>query len=140
MSCYVLNIIIECYAFSGASHFLVKFDLDECLCVVTKKVVVDAERINVGDTCQVKWNGSELLTATVIAKGDKTSMNKAEEEHLTSMYEKEEATAELPPPPKKTKHSHQENKTCTPHRKSTTTRKPLARIPNVSGVSAYYFL
>ena len=123
------------HSFSGASHFLVKFEVDECLCVVTRKVVVDPDLLNVGDGCQVKWNGSELLTATVIDKGDKASMEKAEEEHLASLYEKEEATTELPPPPKKTKRSQcraKENKTRTPHRKLITTRKPLAQIQKVS--------
>ena len=109
--------------FSGASHFLVRFDIDDCLCVVVRKHVMNPDNLNVGDNCQVKWNGSELLNATVIAMGDKHSMDKAEEDQLKCMYEEEEDDTEPPPPPpKKDKRSQckdkpagKVNKGCTPH-------------------------
>lgn len=93
--------------------------------------MLDADTLNVGDGCRVKWNGSELLAASVVDNGDKAAMDKAEKEHLKAMYEKEETTTELPPPKKKTKCIEKENKTRTPYRKSTTTRRPLAHIQNV---------
>ena len=81
------------------------------------------------------------MTATVIDKDDKASMEKAEEEHLASMYEKEEATTKLPPPPKKTKRTQRrvkEHKTRTPHRKLTTTVQVSEKL-NVFRVSYVYF-
>ena len=86
---------------------------------------MNPDNLNVGDNCQVKWNGSELLNATAIAMGDKHSMDKAEEDQIKCMYEEEEDDTEPPPPPpppKKDKRSQckdkpagKENKGCTPH-------------------------
>lgn len=54
------------------------------------------------DVCQVKWNGSELLNATVVAMGSKADMDK-KEELLKNMYEEEEEVEIQPPPAKKAK-------------------------------------
>ena len=90
------------------------------MCV--KKNILNADNLSVIGDCQVKWNGNELLSATVIAPGDKAAMNKAEEELLKCSLEEEEDT-ELSPS-KKAKYCKQnkkpgkENKKCTPQRKT----------------------
>lgn len=48
----------------GPSHFVVRFLVDETVCIIPKKNVADAAVPPVGDQCQVKWSDGEILTAT----------------------------------------------------------------------------
>ena len=81
------------------SHFLVKFHVDETLCVIPKKNLVDPTHLQVGGSCSVKWNATEVLEATIVAMGEKCEMMKAEKEQLMNI----ENQAEQQPPSKKKK-------------------------------------
>ena len=112
-----------------------KFDVDECVCVIPRRCIIAAGDLGVGDHCEINWNSSEVLGATVIALGGRQDMDKAEKEYLRKMVEEEDVDTE-PPPPKKCKRSNagKENKGCTqtPHRNRATTRRPLSNIQKVS--------
>ena len=117
---------------AGPSHVLVKFHLDDCLCVVPKKHLIDAAKLCNNQECEVKWNG-ELLTATVVAMGDKGTMDKMEQEILSGLREEDE-TCDKPPPSKKAKKDttvDKENKKCTPKNKGQVGRKPLTQVQKV---------
>ena len=79
------------------SYFLVKFHVDETLCVIPKKNLVDPTHLQVGGSCNVKWNSTEVLEATIVAMGEKGEMLKAEKEQIMNM----ENQAEQQPPSKK---------------------------------------
>ena len=69
------------------SHFLVKFHVDETLCVIPKKNLVDPTHLHVqvGGSCSVKWNATEVLEATVMAMGEECDTMKAEKQQLTNI-------------------------------------------------------
>ena len=95
--------------------------------------MLDADKLRVNQDCEVKWNGNELLSATVIAMGDNPTMEKTEAELLCEDETESEASS---PPPKKAKLTkpavEKENKKSTPGRKATPARKPLKQVQNVS--------
>lgn len=64
-----------------------RFHVDSCLSMIAKKYVVDADKVTVDEECQVRWNGNELLSATLVAMGDKSTMDRTEEELLSCMCE-----------------------------------------------------
>ena len=116
---------------AGPSHFLVRFHVDDCLCVVARKYINDTDKLCVNEECQVKWNAKELLSATVIAMGDKAAMDRTEAELITG---KEHERESEPQPKKATQRkegdlsSDKENiQKRTPYRK-TSTRKPLHKF------------
>ena len=51
------------------SHFVVRFFIDEAVCVVPRKNVMNAVVPPVGDDAQVKWSDGEVLDATLLAAG-----------------------------------------------------------------------
>ena len=53
----------------GPSHFLVRFLVDETVCIIPKKNIVDVAVPPIGNQCQVKWSNGEILTATLLAAG-----------------------------------------------------------------------
>ena len=55
----------------GASHFLVKFDIDDCVSVIPRKCIINLDNLSVGEHCEVSWNNSEVLDATILAMGEK---------------------------------------------------------------------
>ena len=85
----------------GASHFLVKFDVDNCVCVIPRKHIIDPGNLSVGGHCEVNWSSSEALSATIIAMGEKQAMEEIEKEFLRNMFEEEDVDTE--PPAKKAK-------------------------------------
>ena len=102
------------------NHFLVKFHVDETLCVVPKKNLVDPTDLRVNGNCYVKWNATEMLEAIMVAMGEKSEMTKAEKEQLKNMENKDEQQ----PPSKKKKISESSTK-------GGKARKPLAPIQMV---------
>ena len=59
----------------GPSHFVVKFVIDETICVVPRKNIVSSSVPSVGDDCEVKWSDGEILTAVVMAAGKSKRMS-----------------------------------------------------------------
>ena len=116
-----------------------KFEVDECVCVIPRRHIIAPGDLGVGGHCEVNWNGSEVLGATVIALGGRQDMEKAEKEYLRNMLKGDDMDTE-PPPPKKSKRSKKstnagkENKGCTQtaHQNRATTRRPLSNIQKVS--------
>ena len=53
----------------GPSYFVVKFSVDETVCLVPRKNVVGPTTPSVDELCEVKWSSGEVLTATVLAAG-----------------------------------------------------------------------
>ena len=55
---------------SGPSHFVVRFSMDETVCIVPRKKILSSSTLpSVGDCCDVQWSSGEILTATVFASG-----------------------------------------------------------------------
>ena len=59
-------------AITEPSHFVVKFLVDETVCVIPRKNVVSEIVPSVGDKCDVKWSDGDILTATLLAAGKTT--------------------------------------------------------------------
>ena len=74
------------------NYFLVKFTVDEALCVVARKNIVDPHELSVNGRCLVKWSKKDILEAMVIAMGEKLAMMN---------LEKEKDVKNLEPPQKK---------------------------------------
>ena len=97
---------------TGPSYFLVRFHVDDTLCVVPRKKLVDRTNQCENGECHVKWSAKEILKATILAMGDKTDVENAEKELMTGLEEQE-------PPAKRQK----------TNRKPTPDGKKAARIP-----------
>ena len=63
----------------GASHFLVKFDIDYCVSVIPRKRIINPDNFSVGKHCEVSWNDSEVLGATILAMGEKKGYGQGRE-------------------------------------------------------------
>ena len=48
---------------------MVKFLVDETVCVIPRKNLVAEIVPSLGDSCEVKWSDGEILTATLLAAG-----------------------------------------------------------------------
>ena len=104
---------------TGPSYFLVRFHVDDTLCVVPRKKLVDPSSQCENGECLVKWSAKEILKATVLAMGDKADVENAEKELMMGLEEQE-------PPAKR-------HKKTAPHGKKAA-RKPLTPIQPVSTV------
>lgn len=80
------------------SHYVVQFDCDECICVITRKQLLTPAVPSVGEEATVLWNGEEY-SAKIMAMGDSTSAHQAERAILRSM----ESDKDPNEPPKKKK-------------------------------------
>ena len=83
---------------TGASHYVVKFECDECVSVVPRKLILIPPVLSVGDECRVEWSGEEY-TAKVLAIGDEQQARNAECEYLKALDHISES--EHQPPAKK---------------------------------------
>ena len=79
------------------SHYLVRFECDECLSIVKRKNVVEPTVPSVGDVCRVEWSGVEYM-AKLLAMGDEATVKRAEKEFIKSI---EPSSDEENQPPKK---------------------------------------
>lgn len=79
--------------------FWQRVHVDNCLCVISKENILNADNLSVNGDWQVKWNDNELFKCTVTDLGDKAAMNKAEKELLKCYLEEKEGTKT--PPQKK---------------------------------------
>ena len=66
------------------SHYLVKFECDDCLSVVKRKNILEPPVPAVGDEYRVDWNGVEY-TAKILAMGDEATVKRAEKDFLKSV-------------------------------------------------------
>lgn len=66
------------------SHYLVQFEIDECVSIVQRKHLLEPPIPSVGEACRVEWSGEEY-TAKLLAMGSEVTVRKAEEEYLTSI-------------------------------------------------------
>ncbi len=53
----------------GPSHFVVHFDVDECVACLPKKLMLRPADPSVGDSCTVQWSDGLEYAATVLAMG-----------------------------------------------------------------------
>ena len=102
---------------TGPSYFLVRLHVDDTLCVVPRKKLVDPTNQCENGECHVK-----ILKATILAMGDKADVENAETELMTVLEEQE-------PPAKRQKTNR---KPALDGKKAA--RKPLAPIQPVSTV------
>ena len=83
-----------------SSHYLVKFECDECISVIKHKNIREPPLPLVGDECRVGWNGVEYA-AKVLVIGDEATVKRAEKDLLKSIDGSSEADEENRPPKKK---------------------------------------
>ena len=88
-----------------SSHYLVRFECDECISVVKHKNVLEPPVPSVGDECRVDWNCVEY-TAKVLAVGDEVTVKRAEKDLLKSMDTFNQSDEENQPPKKKRRVNH----------------------------------
>ena len=69
---------------TGVSHYVVKFECDECISVIPRKFLLDPPEPLVGDECRVEWSGEEYA-AKILAMGDDQQARKAEIELLKAL-------------------------------------------------------
>lgn len=55
--------------FTGPSHYVVHFHVDECLACVPKKNILRPNKPAVDSDCTVLWSDGSEYTATVVAMG-----------------------------------------------------------------------
>ena len=82
---------------TGASHYVVQFECDECVSVPCK-LILNPPVPSVGDECCVEWSGEEY-TAKVLVMGDEQQARNAECEYLKALDHTSES--EHQPPAKK---------------------------------------
>lgn len=68
-------------AISKTSHYMARFECDECASVVPQKCLLDPLVPSIGDTYRIGWNGVEY-TDKVLAMTDEQQARKAEFEYL----------------------------------------------------------
>ena len=83
-----------------SSHYLVKFECDECISVIKHKNILKPPLPLVGDECWVDWNGVEYA-AKVLVVGNEATVKRAEKDLLKSMDGSSEADEENRPPKRK---------------------------------------
>ena len=81
---------------TGASHYVVQFEVDQCISVVPRKLLLDPPVPSVGDECRVEWSGDEY-TAKILAMGDERQVRKAECEYLKALSHSSESEHHQPP-------------------------------------------
>ena len=82
-----------------SSHYLVKFECDECISVIKRMNILELPLPLVGDECRMDWNGVEHA-AKVLVVGDEATVKRAEDS-LKSIDGSCEANEENRPPKKK---------------------------------------
>ena len=71
MSKYRLLGLCDIFKFViGPTYFVVRFIVDETVCIVPQKKIMSPAIPSVGDSYEVKWSSGEILTATVLATGE----------------------------------------------------------------------
>ena len=65
-------------------HYLVQFEIDECVSIVQRKHLLEPPIPSVGDACRVEQS-SEEYTAKLLAMENEVTVRKAEEDYLTSI-------------------------------------------------------
>ena len=85
---------------TGASHYVVQFEVDQCISVVPRKRLLDPPVPSVGDECRVEWSGDEY-TAKILAMGDEQQARKAECEYLKALSHSSENEHHQPPAKKR---------------------------------------
>ena len=83
-----------------SSHYLVKFECDECISVIKNKIILEPPLPLVGDECWVDWNGVEYAVKVLVV-GDEAAMKRAEKDLLKLIDGSSEADEENRPPKKK---------------------------------------
>ena len=78
------SIIQAIHLTTTPSHYVMQFDCDECVCVLTRKQLLAPSVPSVGSEATVLWNGVEY-SAKILAMGDSASAYKAERAILLSM-------------------------------------------------------
>ena len=78
----ILKVIQES---AGPSHYLVQFDCDECISIITRKQLLRPSVAVVNGECWVNWNGEEY-SAKVLAVGDQAAMKQAEADILNHLH------------------------------------------------------
>ena len=84
------------------SHYLVQFEIDECVGIVPRRHLLEPPIPSINDVCRVRWSGEEF-TASILAMGEEATMRKAEKDFLESIKESENKPAIKKPhnPPKR---------------------------------------
>ena len=88
---------------AGPSHYLVQFDCDECISIITRKQLLRPSVPVVNGECWVNWNGEEY-SAKVLAVGDQAAMKQTEADILNHLHPSDQQSSdeeETAPPPKK---------------------------------------
>ena len=80
---------------TGVRHYVVRFECDECICVIPRKFLLDPPKPSVGDECLVEWSGEEY-TATILVMGDEQEARKAENELLKALDQASDSGNQLP--------------------------------------------
>jgi hypothetical protein len=88
---------------AGPSHYLVQFDCDECISIITRKQLLRPPVPVVDGECWINWNGEEY-SAKVLAVGDQAAMKQTEADILNRLHQSDQQSSdedETAPPPKK---------------------------------------
>ena len=96
----ILKVIQES---AGPSHYLVQFDCDECISIITRKQLLRPSVAVVNGECWINWNGEEY-SAKVLAVGDQAAMKQAEADILNHLHANDQQSSderETAPPPKR---------------------------------------
>ena len=96
----ILRVIQES---TGPSHYLVQFDCDECISVITHKQLLRPANPAVNGECWVNWNGEEY-SAKVLALGDQEAVKQMEAnvlKHLDQSTHQISSEEEKSSPPRK---------------------------------------
>ena len=85
------------------SHYLVLFEIDECVSIIQRKHLLDPPIPSIGDVCRVQWSGEEY-SSKLLAMGDEAAVKKAEVDYLTALDDAEnnEPARKKPKPATKT--------------------------------------
>ena len=83
-----------------SSHYLVRFNCDECISIIKRKNILEPPLPSIGDECRVNWNCVEYA-AKVLAVGDEKAVKKAEKDFLKSVDGSSQSDEENQPPKRK---------------------------------------
>ena len=84
-----------------SSHYLVRFNCDECISVIKHKNILEPPLPSVGDECRVNWNGVEYAAKVLVVGDEKKTVKRTEKDFLKSMDGSSQSDEENQPPQRK---------------------------------------
>ena len=101
----IIIIMWTCSVIESAdpSHYLVQFDCDECILIITRKQLLRPPVLVADGECWINWKGEEN-SAKVLAMGDRAAMKQTETDILKHLHQSDQLFSdeeESSPPMKK---------------------------------------